>query len=134
MDNIENESWKIEILGKQLSATQAGIYLTVASSVVGCLWAVFQVWQKIDGIPDMGEYDKRIAAIEETTSKINDYTRDIKNDLKNEIRNLEVEVRTIRSDTREVQQEVRHDIKDVRKEVDNKIRRALENPLANNKE
>lgn len=116
------------------------IVIAVAPVVGGTLWGAFEavkgyqnMQKKIESYvsPDLAEYDKKIALLEENTNKVNDYTRDIKNDLKSEIRNLEVEVRTIRNDTRAVQQEVRTDIREIRKEVDNKIRKALDNPLAN---
>lgn len=116
------------------------IVIAVAPVVGGTLWGAFEavkgyqnMQKKIESYvsPDLAEYDKKIALLEENTNKVNDYTRDIKNDLKSEIRNLEVEVRTIRNDTRAVQQEVRTDVREIRKEVDNKIRKALDNPLAN---
>lgn len=116
------------------------IVIAVAPVVGGTLWGAFEavkgyqnMQKKIESYvsPDLSEFDKRLATLEESTNKVNDYTRDIKNDLKKEIREIDAEVKTIRNDSRAMQKEARDDVKEIRKEVDTKIRRALENPLAN---
>ena len=133
MDNTENEQWELKVLGQKLTATKIAILATVTSTVIGFLWAGFQVWHKIDSYvaPDMESFEKRLVIVEENTAKVNDYTRDIKNDLKNEIRALDTEVKIIRNDSRAMQKEARDDVREIRKEVDIKIKRALDNPLAN---
>jgi vacuolar-type H+-ATPase subunit F/Vma7 len=130
MDNTENEQWELTVLGQKLTATKIAILATVTSTVIGFLWAGFQVWHKIDSYvaPDMEAFEKRIVILEENTAKVNDYTRDIKNDLKNEIRALDTEVKIIRNDSRAMQKEARDDVREIRKEVDIKIKRALDNP------
>ena len=133
MDNTENEKFEVTILGKKFTATMLAIYGTAASTVIGVLWAGFQVWHKIDNYvaPDIEGIEKRLVVLEESTAKVNDYTRDIKDDLKTEIRALDNEVKAIRSDARAMQKEARDDIRDIRRDVDVKIKRALDNPLAN---
>jgi cell division protein ZapA (FtsZ GTPase activity inhibitor) len=133
MDNTENEQFEVTILGKKFTATMLAIYGTIASTVIGVLWAGFQVWHKIDSYvaPDIEGIEKRLVILEESTAKVNDYTRDIKDDLKTEIRALDNEVKAIRSDARAMQKEARDDIRDIRRDVDVKIKRALDNPLAN---
>jgi len=119
------------------------IIIAVAPVVGGTLWGAFTWYaddvafkKKVNNYvaPDLSAIETRLATLEESTNKVNDYTRDIKNDLKKEIREIDVEVKTIRNDSRAMQKEARDDVKEIRKEVDIKIRRALENPLANNKE
>jgi BMFP domain-containing protein YqiC len=80
--------------------------------------------------PDLTDFDKRLAVIEENSAKTTDYTRDIKNDLKSDIRRLEKVVEQVERDGKQLSRETDKDIRDLRKEVDNKIKRALENPLS----
>lgn len=109
--------------------------------------------------PDLSVFDKRLAVIEENSQKATDYTRDIKNDLKADVRRVEgvveqvernqkqsareVEqaVQTVRNETRATTKEVEAQMKDVsretqnaikqlQREVDGKIQKALDNPLA----
>ena len=109
--------------------------------------------------PDLSVFDKRLAVIEENSQKATDYTRDIKNDLKADVRRVEsvveqvernqkqsareVEqaVQAVRSETRattkeveqqmkEVSRETQNSIKQLQREVDNKIQKAMDNPLA----
>jgi DNA anti-recombination protein RmuC len=129
MDSIEEK--EIEILGKKMSIGMIGIIVTGLSTFIGMLWFVFNLYQKIESIQDMAEYNSRLVAVEENTSKINDYTRDIKNDIKNDVRRLEKIVEEVERNNKQMTREVDRDLRDMRKETDNKIKRALDNPLAN---
>jgi hypothetical protein len=109
--------------------------------------------------PDLSVFDKRLAVVEENSQKATDYTRDIKNDLKADVRRVEsiveqVErnqkqssreteqsVQAVRNETRATTKEVEQQMKDVnretqaaikqvQREVDGKIQKALDNPLA----
>jgi BMFP domain-containing protein YqiC len=81
--------------------------------------------------PDFTEYDKKLALMEESTAKVNDYTRDIKNDIKNDVRRLEKVVEQVERDGKQLSRDVDKDIREMRRETDIKIKRALDNPLAN---
>lgn len=129
MDNMEDK--EVEILGKKMTIGAIGIGATVLSTLVGVLWVAFEAWSKVESIPDMSEYDKRVSVVEENTAKINDYTRDIKNDIKNDVRRLEKIVEQVERDNKQFSRDVDKDLREMRKETDNKIRRALDNPLAN---
>jgi DNA anti-recombination protein RmuC len=116
------------------------IIITVAPIVGGTLWGAFEavkgyqtMQKKIETYvaPDLTEFDKRLATLEESTAKVNDYTRDIKNDIKNDVRRLEKVVEQVERDSKNMSREVDKDLREMRKETDNKIRRALDNPLAN---
>ena len=80
--------------------------------------------------PDLSEFDKRLTLVEETSTKTNDYTRDIKNDIKNDIRKLETVVEQVERTSKQAQRETDQDIRALRKEVDSKIQKAMDNPLA----
>jgi hypothetical protein len=129
MDSMEDK--EINLFGKKMSIGMIGLIVTVISSFIGMLWFVFNLYQKIESIEDMGAYNARLVAVEENTAKINDYTRDIKNDIKNDVRRLEKIVEQVERDGKVLAREVDKDLREMRKETDNKIRRALDNPLVN---
>lgn len=109
--------------------------------------------------PDLSVFDKRLAVIEENSQKATDYTRDIKNDLKQDIRRLEGVVENVERGTKQTARETDQQVRDVQaelrrnsketdqaikqvqkdsdaksqqlqREVDHKIQKALDNPLA----
>jgi hypothetical protein len=90
--------------------------------------------KKIDSYisPDLTEFDKRLALVEDTSTKTNDYTRDIKNDLKADIRKLEKVVDQVERDTKGSRRELEHEIKIFKRETDERIKKELSNPLAGN--
>jgi cell division septum initiation protein DivIVA len=109
--------------------------------------------------PDLTEVYKKLEVIQTDSAKTAEYTRDIKNDLKNDIRRVEGVVESVergskqaqreteqavqalrnesRATTKEVEQhmkevsrETQTAIKQLQREVDGKIQKALDNPLA----
>jgi hypothetical protein len=129
MDNIEDK--EITLFGMKLSIGIIGIIVTVLSSFIGILWFVFNLYQKIESIEDMAQYNSRLVAVEENTAKINDYTRDIKNDIKNDVRRLEKIVEQVERDNKQMSRELDKDLREMRDQTDKKIKRALDNPLSN---
>jgi BMFP domain-containing protein YqiC len=140
MDNIEKE---ISVGGFSFKLTNKLMVLviTIAPVVGGAFWGAFEFYNDYMGMrsaiknyvsPDFTEYDKKLALMEESTAKVNDYTRDIKNDIKNDVRRLEKVVEQVERDGKQLSREVDKDLREMRKEVDNKIKRALDNPLSNN--
>jgi hypothetical protein len=177
----------ISIGGYEFTPAKLMVAFTIVSSTLGGLYGAFEVYKDYQGMkkkiaeyiaPDLSEFDKRLAVIEENSSKTSDYTRDIKNDLKNDIRRnesvteqiergvkqaqreTETEMRQARKDIREdlekaraevngirkevadarreigrevdgMKREVKKDIDTLTREVDNKIQKAIDNPLAN---
>ena len=116
------------------------IALTVLPIIGGTLWGAFEWYakdqsykKKIDNYsaPDLSTIETKIATLEESTAKVNDYTRDIKNDIKNDVRRLEKVVEQVERDNKQLSREVDKDLREMRKETDIKIKRALDNPLAN---
>lgn len=114
--------------------------IAIAPVVAGSLWGAFEavkgyqsMQKKIENYeaPDLTEFDKRLTMVEENTNKVNDYTRDIKNDIKNDVRRLEKVVEQVERDGKQLSREVDKDLREMRKETDVKIKRVLDNPLAN---
>lgn len=139
------EAYEFSIAGFKLKLNSKflSIAIPVAMTCGSGLWGAFEFYQsyktmqkKIDSYvaPDLGDFDKRLATLEESTAKVNDYTRDIKNDIKNDVRRLEKVVEQVERDGKNLSREVDKDLREMRKETDNKIRRALDNPLVNSKE
>ena len=177
----------ISIGGYEFTPAKLMVAFTLASSLLGGLYGAFEVYKDYIGMkkkiaeysaPDLTGFDKRLAVIEETSTKTSDYTRDIKNDLKGDIRRnesvteqversvktaqreTEAEMRQARKDVREdldkaraevnairtemaqarreistetqqLKKEVAKDVDTLKKEIDQKIQKAIDNPLAN---
>jgi hypothetical protein len=129
----------ISIGGYEFTPAKLMVAFTIVSSILGGLYGAFEVYKSYQDMktriekyvaPDLSEYDKRLAVIEENSQKTTDYTRDIKNDLKNDIRRLEKVVEQVERDGKQLSRETEQDVRQIRKEIDNKIQKALDNPLA----
>jgi predicted RNase H-like nuclease (RuvC/YqgF family) len=145
MSNTEDKKpdYEFSVGGYKLKYSNKLLYaiIAIAPVVGGTLWGAFEavkgyqsMQKKIENYesPDLTEFDKRLAMVEENTNKVNDYTRDIKNDIKNDVRRLEKVVEQVERDGKQLSREVDKDLREMRKETDNKIKRALDNPLSNN--
>lgn len=158
----------ISIGGYEFTPAKLMVAFTLVSSTLGGLYGAFEVYKDYTSMkkriaeyvaPDLGEFDKRLAVIEENSQKGADYTRDIKTDLKGDIRRneqvteqiersvkqglreTELEVRDMRKAVREDVERVRGDMDKLKRDtenkldklsrdVDNKIQKAMDNPLA----
>ena len=126
----------------------------ILSSVLGGLYGVFEVYKDYMSMkeaiqtyvaPDLSAINERLSVIEKemqgtkaSVMEATEYTNEIKNDLKRDIRRVEGIVETAERATKESARETVQDVKDVRnelkqlnREVDDKIKKALDNPLAN---
>ena len=133
----------ISIGGYEFTPAKLMVAATIVSSTLGGLYGTFEVYKDYMGMkkkiaeyvsPDLSEFDKRLAVIEENSSKTSDYTRDIKNDLKNDIRRnesvteqVERSVKQAQRETemREMRKAVREDLEKARQEA-NQIRKDME--------
>lgn len=118
------------------------IIVTVAPILGGSLWGVFTWYaedvafkKKVNNYvaPDLSSIETRLAVVEETSTKTNDYTRDIKNDIKNDIRKLEKVVEQVERDTKQARRETDSELRQIRKDVDQKLKEALDNPILGGK-
>jgi hypothetical protein len=121
----------ISVGGYEFTPAKLMVAATIVSSILGGLYGTFEVYKDYVGMkkkiasyeaPDLSGFDKRLAVIEENSSKTSDYTRDIKTDLKNDIRRNEsvteqVE-RGVKQAQRETEQEMRQARKDIREDLD----------------
>jgi hypothetical protein len=158
----------ISIGGYEFTPAKLMVAFTLVSSILGGLYGSFEVYKDYVGMkkkiaeyvaPDLSVFDKRLAVIEETSSKTSDYTRDIKTDLKNDIRRNETVTEAVERSVKQAQRETDQDVKAIRKDVverldkvrddmdklkrdtdnklekinrdvDSKIQKAIDNPLA----
>jgi hypothetical protein len=158
----------ISIGGYEFTPAKLMVAATLVSSLLGGLYGAFEVYKDYQNMkkkiaeysaPDLSEFDKRLAVIEENSQKTSDYTRDIKNDLKNDLRRNETVTETIERSVKQAQRETDQDLKTVQKDlranldkaredleklkrdtetklervernVDSKIQKAIDNPLA----
>ena len=129
----------ISIGGYSFTPAKLMIAGGIISSVLGGLYGAFEVYKSYQDMktkiekyvaPDLSEFDKRLTVVEEAASKTNDYTRDIKNDIKTDLRRLEKVVEDVERSNKQMSREVEQDIRQLRKEIDTKIQKALDNPLA----
>lgn len=184
----------ISIGGYEFTPAKLMVAFTLVSSLLGGLYGCFEVYKDYMGMkkkiaeyvaPDLTEFDKRIAIIdqkikktEDSVNEANGYTRDIKNDLKSDLRRNETvteqveryvkdaqrqsdaEMREMRkgvredldkaraeaaavrlemaqarrevsAETQQLKKEVVKDVEALKKELDQKIQKAIDNPLAN---
>ena len=121
----------ISIGGYEFTPAKLMVAFTLVSSTLGGLYGAFEVYKDYQSMkkkiaeyqaPDLSEFDKRLAVIEQNSSKTADYTRDIKTDLKNDIRRNETVTesveRFVKQAQRETEQEMRQARKDVREDLD----------------
>lgn len=153
----KKEAYEVSLGGfkLKLNNTMIAMAIPILSALGGTLWGAFEFYQDYMNMkakiqkyvaPDLSEFDKRLAVIEENSSKTTDYTRDIKNDLKQDIRRnetvteqveravkqslreAEVEVREIRKGVREDADKLRSDMDKVRTEME-RSKRDTENKI-----
>ncbi len=138
VEQLENAAKKyaskdtvISIGGYEFTPAKLMVAFTIISSALGGLYGAFEVYKDYVGMkkkiaayeaPDLSEFDKRLAVIEQNSQKTTDYTRDIKNDLKSDIRRNESVTeqieRSVKTAQRETEQEMRQARKDIREDLD----------------
>ena len=116
----------ISIGGYEFTPAKLMVAFTLVSSLLGGLYGSFEVYKDYVGMkkkiseysaPDLSEFDKRLAVIEENSGKTSDYTRDIKNDLKSDIRRNESVTEQIERSVKTAQRESDAEMRDMRKGV-----------------
>ena len=141
MAEEKKEAYEFSIAGFKLKLNSAflAMAIPIATTVGGAMWGAFEFYKDYTDMkvriqkyvaPDLSAFDKRLAVIEENSQKTTDYTRDIKNDIKQDLRRLEVVVEQVERTSKQAQRESETEVRQLRKEIDSKIQKALDNPLA----
>ena len=112
----------------------------ILSTVLGGLYGAFEFWKDYQSMkeaiqtyvtPDLSEINQKIAVLEQNSEQSTEYVRDINTNLKQDIRRIEKIVEQVERDSKTAQRETDRDVRELRKEVDDKIKKALDNPLSN---
>jgi len=129
----------ISIGGYEFTPAKLMVAATIVSSVLGGLYGAFEVYKDYQSMkkkiaeyvtPDLTEIYKKLELVQQSSEKGTQYTQDIKNDLKQDIRRLENVVEQVERSSKQNQRETEKDVRELRREVDDKIKKALDNPLA----
>jgi hypothetical protein len=142
MAEDKKEAYEFSIAGFKLKLNSAflAMAIPIATTVGGAMWGAFEFYKDYTDMktkiqkyvaPDLSAFDKRLAVIEENSQKTTDYTRDIKNDIKQDLRRLEVVVEQVERASKQSQRDTENEVRQLRKDIDSKIQKALDNPLAN---
>ena len=127
----------ISVGGYDFTPAKLMVAATILSSVLGALYGAFEVYKDYIGMkkkiaeyvsPDFSEFDKRLAVIEENSTKTAqavqegsdktaEYTRDIKNDLKGDIRRLEKVVEEVERNNKQIIRDVDKAIAEAKTEI-----------------
>ena len=144
---------EIDIGGVKFRGGRLFLVITVLSSFVGILWGGFQYYQKFLDMekaisefqsPDLSKYDEQIAVLKSEVSmivdavtRINSVIVDQKNTLRDDIKTMKSDIRAIDKVVNDIEdrvkaneREISEDFKILEKEIDDKIKKALNNPLA----
>ena len=123
----------ISIGGYEFTPAKLMVAFTIVSSTLGGLYGAFEVYKDYQSMkkkiaeytaPDLSEFDKRLAVIEENSQKSSDYTRDIKNDLKNDIRRNETVTEQIERGVKQAQRETESEMRQARKDIREDLEKA----------
>jgi septal ring factor EnvC (AmiA/AmiB activator) len=148
----------ISIGGYNFTPAKLMVAGAIVSSTLGGLYGVFEVYKDYMSMkeaiqtyvtPDLGEINQKIAVLEQNSEKSTEYVRDINTTLREDIRRLESILDSVERSAKQSQRESDQAVKEVtramtqlereseqnlravRREVDDKIKKALDNPLAN---
>ena len=125
----------------------------IISSILGGLYGAFEIYKDYQDMkaaiqeyvaPDLSSINERMSVLEKqmestkgSVEEATGYANEIKNDLKRDIRRVESVVESVERTSKESARETTQDVRDVRnelkilsKEIDEKIQKALDNPLA----
>ena len=146
MKKYASKDTVISIGGYEFTPAKLMVAFTIVSSTLGGLYGAFEVYKDYQSMkkriaeyvaPDLSELNKKMEITMQNSEKSVQYTQDIKNDLKTDIRRLEGIVDGVERGVKQSQRETQQDVNEIRRElktldnnVDKKIQRALDNPLA----
>jgi len=143
----------ISIGGYNFTPARLMIAGGILSSILGGLYGAFEIYKDYQDMkaaiqtyvaPDLSAITERLSVMEKEMEATRrgvqeavDYTNEIKNDLKRDLRRVESVSETVERSAKQTQRETQEDLRDMRnelkqlsKETDEKIKKALDNPLA----
>jgi hypothetical protein len=144
----------ISIGGYEFTPAKLMVAATLASSLLGGLYGVFEVYKDYMGMkdkiakyvtPDLTEIYKKMEVLDANTSKMVEYTDNIKIDLKGDVRRLESVVENVErssktdqrltdSGMKEIKRDVDGTVKEIKRDVDSTLKEINRELVKNQKE
>jgi len=151
---------ELEYQGIKFKGGKLFIIISLLSTVAGGIWGAAELWSRWQSMelqiqeytaPDLSGFDKRIDLVQqqvdmlqgeismvlEEVELVASTAKELKDDLKSDVRQLEQDsrhteslVNSIKNSTRDELRLYEQSIKELEKELDLKIKKALENPLS----
>lgn len=151
---------ELEYQGIKFKGGKLFIIISLLSTVAGGIWGAAELWSRWQSMelqiqeytaPDLSGFDKRIDLVHqqvdmlqgeismvlEEVELVASTAKELKDDLKADVRQLEQDsrhteslVNSIKNSTRDELRLYEQSIKELEKELDLKIKKALENPLS----
>jgi uncharacterized protein YoxC len=144
---------EVEFGGVKAKGGKIFAILIALSTLIGGLYGAFEIYQrylsmeeKINNFvsPNLSKYDEEIAILKsevdmilDEVSLVSSTAKELKDDLKSDVRQLQLDkrhvedmVNTVKNTTREELRLFEESIKKLEKELEEKIRNALLNPLS----
>ena len=144
----------ISIGGYEFTPAKLMVAFTIVSSTLGGLYGTFEVYKDYMSMkkkiaeyvtPDLTELYKKMEVLDANTSKMTEYTNNIKNDLKGDVRRLEAVVENVErssktdqrltdSGMKEIKRDVDGTVKEIKRDVDNTLKEVNRELVKNQKE
>ena len=151
---------EIQVQGVKIGGSKMLLIVPLLGTIIGGLWGGFELYnrylmmeKKIDTYvaPDLSGFDKQLAIIKEELESINmevtvlnDINKELKNDLRTDVRRIEKIVndvaQRVKQDSRNNSQDMKdfennlmEKLKEKEEAINDKIDKALNNPLMKNK-
>jgi hypothetical protein len=121
----------ISIGGYEFTPAKLMVAFTLVSSILGGLYGTFEVYKDYMSMkkkiaeyvtPDLTEIYKKMEVLDANTTKMTEYTNNIKNDLKDDVRRVEGVVETMERSTKASQRDTDQAIKEIKKESDTTLK------------
>ena len=121
----------ISIGGYEFTPAKLMVAFTLVSSILGGLYGTFEVYKDYMSMkkkiaeyvtPDLTELYKKMEVLDANTSKMTEYTNNIKNDLKQDVRRVETVVENMERSTKSSQRDTDQAIKEIKKESDTTLK------------
>jgi DNA anti-recombination protein RmuC len=121
----------ISIGGYEFTPAKLMVAFTLVSSILGGLYGTFEVYKDYMSMkkkiaeyvtPDLTELYKKMEVLDANTSKMTEYTNNIKNDLKQDVRRVESVVENMERSTKSSQRDTDQAIKEIKKESDTTLK------------
>jgi len=121
----------ISIGGYEFTPAKLMVAFTLVSSLLGGLYGTFEVYKDYMSMkkkiaeyvtPDLTELYKKMEVLDANTSKMTEYTNNIKNDLKNDVRRVEGVVENLERSTKASLRDTDIAIKEIKKDSDSTLK------------